>query len=85
MYRYRSPAMPGAARAAEAERYERLYQRTQDGHGVPWTVAVMFPVMALEEGFPRYKIRDTMDALDRWMAHFMVRNYAEWEKRNHAG
>lgn len=74
--------MPDRDRAAAAVRYEHLYQRLDSGTQVPWQTGMWFPVMALEEGFPRYKCDPLCHDIDNWMARFMMANQAKWEQRN---
>ncbi len=84
-YKYRPEVMVTASdarRAIMAQAYDYLYQRTQSGEPVGWQMGTWFPITALEEGVPRHKVQALMDALDAWMAGFMMANQVKWEKQN---
>jgi hypothetical protein len=74
------------ARLRAARGYDYLYQFSADDEaGIPWQMGMVFPRMAMEEGYPQRLAVQLGDVLDHWMARFMLKNRVRWIQEKQRG
>jgi hypothetical protein len=73
-------------RLRAARGYDYLYQfSADDGAGIGWQMGMVFPRMAMEEGYPQRLAVQLGDVLDHWMARFMLKNRVRWIQEKQRG
>ena len=83
VYTYR--AEMGVKDSRPMREYDYLYQNTADGRGIPWEMGMFFPTMAMQEGYPQHLCKPLVDAIDHWMARFMLKNRVRWIQEKQRG